>query len=271
MNARELKTAMAAGKRVYGMLVVSPSPKWPLELQKLGMDFVFIDTEHIAIDRHQLSWMCHTFRALNIAPIVRIPAPDPYEATMVLDCGARGIIAPYVESVEQVQALRGAVKLRPLKGRKLENILNGTENLDGEFATYIQRNNEEHILIVNIESIPALDALDEILQVPGLDAVLIGPHDLSCSLGVPEQYTHPIFDGAVCTILSKARAAGVGAGLHYWKDMNQQVRWAKEFGLNLIVHKSDLTFVVEGYRNEVGILKGMLGDSSSSVQTSINI
>src|SRR5262249_536207 len=154
------------------------------------------------------SWMCRTYRAMNIAPIVRIPAPDPYQATMALDGGACGIIAPYVETVEQVEALRGAVKFRPLKGKKLQNVLDGKEELNEELESYMEEKRNSQLLIINIESGPALEALDDLLNVPDLDAVLIGPHDLSCSLGVPEQYRHPKFDQAVREILQKARVAG---------------------------------------------------------------
>ena len=121
MTGRQLSRALRSGKRVYGTLIVSHSPRWLDVIEKLGLDFVFIDTEHIAIDRIELSWMCNAYRALGIAPIVRIPSPDPYYASMVMDGGANDIIAPYVETVEQVKALSGAVKLRPIKGMRLQN------------------------------------------------------------------------------------------------------------------------------------------------------
>ena len=104
MNPIELGAALRSGARVYGTLVISPAPSWPTQVKRLGLDFVFLDTEHISLDRHQLSWMCQTYSALGIAPLVRIPSPDPYQATMVLDGGAAGVVAPYVETVEQVKA-----------------------------------------------------------------------------------------------------------------------------------------------------------------------
>lgn len=271
MNGKELREALKSGTRVYGTNILSPMAIWPQKLEGLGMDFVFIDTEHVGIDRHQLSWMCRTYRAMNIAPIVRIPAPDPYQATMALDGGACGIIAPYVETVEQVQALRGAIKLRPLKGKTLQNILDGNDERNDELKSYMEEKQNSQLLIINIESVPAIEALDDILKVPDLDAVLIGPHDLSCSLGVPEDYRHPKFDQAVREILQKARAAGIGAGLHYWAGMDQQIAWAKEAGLNFIIHKSDLIFVVDGLRQELGALKRELGDFKESKAESVNI
>lgn len=271
MNAIELSEALKSGRRVYGTLIVSPAPSWAPQIKRIGLDFVFIDTEHISIDRHQLSWMCQTYRALDLAPLVRIPSPDPYQATMALDGGACGVIIPYVETVEQVQTLRGAIKLRPLRGQKLQNILEGREECAGELANYIEEHNKEHIFIVNIESKPALEALDDILKVPGLDAVLIGPHDLSCSLGIPEQYHHPDFDFAVRTILRKARAHNVGAGMHFWAGLDQQIIWAKEENLNLIIHRADILNFVESMGNELKEIKQALGDNAVSTGGNLNI
>lgn len=239
MNSSQLRQQLRAGKTVFGTLIVSPSPRWTEAVHASGLDFVFIDTEHIALDRAELSWMCQTYAALGLPPIVRIPSPDPYAATMALDGGAAGIVAPYVESAEQVQALRGAVKLRPIKGRRLQEMLQG-KAVEPELDTYVKNGANDRLLIVNIESAPAIQALDEILAVPGLDAVLIGPHDLSCNLGVPEHYDHPDFLGACETIFLKARAAGVGAGIHFWGEIEQQAHFLK-LGANLLIHSADIT------------------------------
>lgn len=253
MNSTDLIQALHEGRQVFGTLIVSPSPRWPGVVRGCGLDFVFIDTEHIALDREQVSWMCQTYSAMNLAPLVRIPSPDPFEATKVLDGGAAGIIAPYVESVEQVKALRGAVKLRPIKGAKLQSMLDG-KPCEPELAAYMERHCAGNALIVNIESVPAIEALDEILQVPGLDAVLIGPHDLSCSLGVPEQYDHPRFLEAARTIFRKARAAGVGAGIHFWGDMELEAGFMHD-GANLIIHSADIQLFAKHLTAELALLK----------------
>jgi 4-hydroxy-2-oxoheptanedioate aldolase len=234
-------------------------------MRRVGLDFIFIDTEHIALDRSVVSWMCHAYDALRIAPIVRIPSPDPYAAVQVLDGGARGIVAPYVETAEQVRALAGAVKLRPLKGKRLDRIVNGQEQLEPELADYLRTNSEGRALVVNIESVPALNALDEIIQVPELDAVLIGPHDLSCSLGLPEQYSHPKFDKAVRTIIRKARAHGVGVGVHVFyteRGMDQEIAWAKA-GANMILHGGDIIAVETALTRELAAIRKALGDTPS--------
>jgi 4-hydroxy-2-oxoheptanedioate aldolase len=147
MNGIELGVALKSGQRANGTLITSPSPHLPDSLCNSGLDFVFIDTEHIPIGDHDLSWMCKAYSGMNLVPLVRIPEPDPYRACKVLDAGAGGIIAPYVESVEQVCALRGAVKLRPLKGERLAHALNGTQpekQLGRVFAQAKRRQAADH-------------------------------------------------------------------------------------------------------------------------------
>ena len=256
--------ALRGGKRVYGTLIVSSAPEWPAQVSELGLDFVFLDTEHIALDRMTLSSLCQTYQALGLNPIVRISSPDPYLATMALDGGAGGIIAPYVESAEQVQALRGAVKLRPVKGRKLDDILAGKPGaLEPELAAYLAKRNRRSALVVMIESRPGIEALDEILAVPQLDALLIGPHDLSCSLGIPEQYDHPELELAVKTIIDKARRHGVGVGLHFLANMEQQeIEWIRS-GANLIIHSADIIAFSQTIRTEVNRIKQAVGDAGT--------
>ncbi len=270
MNPTELKKALKSGRRVYGTLIVSPSPRWPDTVAGLGLDFVFIDTEHIALDRAQLSWMCQTYRALGLPPLVRIPAPDPSQACMALDGGAAGIIAPYVETVEQVQALRGAVKFRPLKGERLAAALRDPGGLEPKLAAYLERNNRDSLLIINIESRPALERLDELLAVPDLDAVQIGPHDLSCSLGIPEQYAHPLFEEAVRTIIRKARAHGVAAGMHAWVGIERFVEWAGA-GLNFIIYSADTLAMRDKLTADLRELRARLGDTPAATGVADNI
>ena len=107
MDGRELSESLRSGRRVYGTAILSPSPRWVGVVRGSGLDFAFIDTEHIPIDRHQLSWMCQAYGAVGVAPIVRVPKPDPFEATKVLDGGAQGVILPYVESVSSIGAACG--------------------------------------------------------------------------------------------------------------------------------------------------------------------
>lgn len=260
MTGQELKEALHSGRRVYGTMIASTSTHWPQAVKSTGADFVFIDTEHIAIDRTTLSWMCQTFRALGLPPIVRIPSPDPYEATVALDNGACGVLAPYIETVEQVERLRGAVKLRPLKGQILDDVLCGRRALDPGLQSYIDQRCANNLLLINIESEPAIAALDQLLAVPGVDAVQVGPHDLSCNLGIPEEWSHPRFEAAIQTIIRQARAHQVGAGVHYWWGIEDEIRWAKA-GVNLIVHSGDIGLFTDTLRADLRRFREECGET----------
>lgn len=273
MNGQEMRARMRNGQPVYGTMVLAFSPMWPSALKGAGLDFAFIDTEHVPQSRAELSMMCRLYAASDMVPVVRIPSPDPYQACMVLDGGAQGIIAPYIESVEQVRQLVGAVKYRPVKGEKLQKALSGDVPFEPELADYLEKRAAGNALIVNIESVPAMEALDDILTIQELDAVLIGPHDLSCSLGLPEQYTNEIFVSAVDEIIQKASNAGKGAGIHvaYGGGLEQEIRWAG-MGANLIVHSMDIAAMRSAFRQDFDQLRSAIeGEAGGTALENINI
>ena len=258
MIGKGLAEKIRAGERVYGTCTISPTPRWVNAITPSQPDFVFIDTEHNSLDRTQVGWMCRTYAALGIVPIVRLTSPDPYLAASTIDDGALGIVAPYIETVEQVDGLRGAVKNRPLKGARLKERLAG-KSISTEIDEYINERNADNVLIINIESQPAIDALDDLLATPEVDGVLIGPHDLSCNLGIPERYETPEFLDAVQTIFDKAREHDRGAGMHFWGAVDQQVRFL-EMGCNFMIHSADLLLVRDHLTSELNAIRQRLGD-----------
>lgn len=244
---------------MYGTCITSTGPMWPAAIKRTGVDFVFIDTEHIPLGRNELAVLCQQFRALDITPIVRIPCPDPFLACQAIDGGALGVVAPYLESVDQVLELVGATKFRPLKGELLSKYLRGTEPIPEVVKTYVDNHNTENICIANIESVPAMEKLDEMLSVKGLDAVFIGPHDLSVSLGLPEQYDHPDFEEAVTTIIKKTRAKGVSIGIHFSLEPERQIKWIKA-GANIVVHSFDVALFTQRLKHDFNIIRDAVGD-----------
>src|SRR6185295_12108260 len=169
-------------------------------------------------------------------------------------------VAPYLETASQVRDLVGAVKCRPLKGAKLAAALAGMSPLGHELRRYLDDYGRSHTLIANIESVPALEALDDMLGVDGLDGVLIGPHDLSCSLGLPEKYDAPEFEAAVRTIFRKARAAGLGAGIHSWMPAAREAAWCRA-GANFVIHSSDIIATRDALTAEINALRREMADA----------
>jgi 4-hydroxy-2-oxoheptanedioate aldolase len=254
------------GHRVYGTCFTATAPSWPLSLQKAGLDFVFIDNEHIAMNRADLAKLCQVISSYGISPIVRIPAPDHYLASQAIDAGAVGVVAPYLESVQQIRELVGAVKYKPLKGEVLRRVLQGEDKLDGKTQAYIEKVNAGRMAIANIESVPAMHRLDELLSVPGLDAVFIGPHDLSVSLGHPEEYDHPVFEAAVKKIIGTARGKGLAVGIHFSLEPERQIKWVKE-GANIIVHSFDIALFTQRLIHDMKVIRAGVGDDIASSQS----
>ena len=247
------------GENIYGTCIVSTSPIWSKSLNNSGLDFVFLDTEHIPMDRTELTGLCQVYSAMGISPIVRIPSPDPYTACMVKDAGAVGVIAPYVENAEQIRQLVGATKFRPLKGERLQRILNNEEVLEPQLKTYLEKYNEGSLTIVNIESLAAVNNLDVLLNIDGLDAIIIGPHDLSINLGIPEQYEHPEFEKVVKKIIQKSRSKEIAAGIHFPDNPDRQIKWMKE-GVNIIMHSSDMLLFHQKLKEDINKIKKATGE-----------
>ncbi|MDH5604548.1 MAG: aldolase/citrate lyase family protein, partial [Cyclobacteriaceae bacterium] len=238
MSGSKLLQKLKNGQNVYGTSITSSSSWSPKIIKNAGLDFVFIDTEHITFNRETVGHLCNTFKGMGIEPVVRTYSHDPNLACMALDGGASGIMAPYIETVDQVKALVGAVKYRPLKGKVLEDVLGSPDSLSLKMKTYIEERCEGNMLFINIESKPALDNLRELISVPGVDGVVIGPHDLSCSLGVPEEYESALFEREVNNIIKTCRERGMAVGIHLSEGPEHQVRWVRA-GVNMVFHSSD--------------------------------
>jgi len=257
--ADSLLQKLKRGDTVYGTCIVSTSPLWSKMVSPSVLDFVFLDTEHLPLDRTELTFLCQLYATKSITPIVRISSPDPYLACMAKDAGAVGVVAPYVEDVDQIRQLAGATKYRPLKGERLQNVLDGKEVLGQELKTYLENYNEGSLCIVNIESMAAVENLDVLLNVPGLDGVIIGPHDLTINMGLPEQYDHPDFEKTVKEIIGKARSKNLAAGIHFPAGTDRQVKWIKE-GTNMVLHSSDMFLFSQKLQEDIGEIKNAVGD-----------
>ncbi|MCA9734057.1 MAG: aldolase [Deferribacteres bacterium] len=263
MTGQQFKIKLKNGDRVYGSAVVCPSPHWPGAVQQANLDFVFLDLEHTAWEREKISLMCRLYAALGMVPIVRTPSPDPYEASMTLAGGAVGILAPYIETVEQVQSLVGAVKHHPVKGRKLQQLLADKNEFEPVLKQYTEKGNQNNILLINVESVPALENLEQLITVPGLDGVIIGPHDLSCSMGIPEDYQNPEFKKAVKSIITTCRDNGTAVGIHFSETPQVQIEWVQA-GVNIILHSSDISLYGKALQKDLVEIRAACGDDTSN-------
>jgi 4-hydroxy-2-oxoheptanedioate aldolase len=165
---------------------------------------------------------------------------------MALDGGADGIVAPYVESVNDVREIVGAVHFRPIKGRQLRDFLSGAREPATETRDFLGRFNRHHYAIIGIESMAAYENLDALIGVKGVDGVFLGPHDLSVSLEAPEQWDNPALHRVIEDIIVRCRAANIGVGVHLSSTIFtlDQVRRLVALGMNWILDGADVTLAL---------------------------
>jgi 4-hydroxy-2-oxoheptanedioate aldolase len=257
MTAVQLKEKIDRCERIHGIQIATPSLHTVLRTKNIGIDFVFIATEHSPSDRIQLMWLFHMFTEMGIVPLTRIPSIDFHQARMTLDAGSKGIICPYMETVEQVKTLVGAVKLRPLEGIKLKNVQDGKIQLSETEKEYIKKFNAGNFVFLNIESVDALDNLDAMLEVEGVDGLLIGAGDLSMSLGIPDQYDSDLYSETVIRILRKAREHKKMRGI-WTTGKKREKEWVKES--TIILHDIDFNVFERTMRKELNEWKAFFND-----------
>lgn len=269
MLGRELREALRSGKRVYGIALEGfGQARWPRYFANLGsIDYVFMDSEHSPANRETIAWAAQCYAAYGIAPLLRIPEISASQAAMAVDAGAHGVIVPYVESVEQAKEVIGAVKFRPLKGKALQTALDTGVFPSDATAEYLPGFNPDAFLVLMIESPEGIARLDDILALGNIDAILVGPHDLSISLGIPEQYDHLAFIEALERIISICQAHEVAVGMHLmFGTLEDTIDWVKR-GLNFVSLRGDTIFIARGAQYELNTMRTALGDSPSQIST----
>jgi 2-keto-3-deoxy-L-rhamnonate aldolase RhmA len=257
MLGRELKQTLQTGGRVYGInLEGYGQPRWPKFFADMGqIDYVFMDSEHSPNNRETIAWAAQCYASYGIAPLLRIPTISPSQAAMGLDAGAHGIIVPYVETLDQVKQMVGAVKYRPLKGQALQTALDTGVFPSEATRDYLPTFNPDAFLVIMIESQAGIDNLDEMLAFGGVDAVLVGPHDMTISLGVPEGYHDAAFVGSMEQIIATCHRHNVGVGMHLmFGTLEQATEWVAK-GITFVSIRGDTLYVAHGAQGDITHIK----------------
>ena len=209
-------------------------------MAQCGFDWLAVDCEHGANDLVQSQVLFQAMRAgtPECVPFVRLPG-NSYESTKrFLDAGAKGVIAPLVNSADDACEVIRSVKYYP-KGERGVGISRAhAYGLD--FDNYLARANTETIVVVRIEHIRAVERIDEILSTPGVDAAFLGPYDLTASLGVPRQFDHPDVRDAVKRILTACQEHAVAPGIHVVEPQPDEVKRRLDEGFRLIAYSLDI-------------------------------
>lgn len=253
MNIRQL---LLAGECVVGSWINSGSPIVAELMATAGFDFLTVDVEHSAVDLPQVQQIFQAIRSGNrkCASLVRVHGVDYALVKRYLDAGADGIIAPLVNTREQAETLIQAVKYPPLGNRGVGFCRANDYGM--RLKKSVETADEQTLVVVQIEHIEAVNNIDEILSVTGIDAAFIGPYDLSASMGLTAQFEHPDFLAAQAKILEACGRNGVVAGLHVVAP--DPDAWLARYaeGYRLIAYSLDITMLTEACRTGLARLKG---------------
>lgn len=204
---REFRARLAARAHMVGTFVKIPTPHATEMLGAIGFDFVVFDQEHAALTASDLDIMLLAARAANIAGIVRVPNADRSGILTVLDCGASGVLVPHIDTKAKAEAIVAACRYRG-GNRGFATTTRAGGYGSQSFSDHMDAQDDEIACIAMIEDVGALDEIDDIVRVPGLDAIFIGRGDLTAKLGAPSMTsdeTHVV----VAPIMAAARAVNL--------------------------------------------------------------
>jgi 2-dehydro-3-deoxyglucarate aldolase/4-hydroxy-2-oxoheptanedioate aldolase len=247
---RNLKARLKNGDTLVGPLVTLPSPDVAEILSLVGFDYLWIETEHAPADVLHAQTMIQAVGG-RCPCLVRIPENKEVWIKKALDVGCDGIVVPQVRSAVEVEAVI-EWSLYPPAGKRSVGV-SRAHDYGMAFQEYIETANDELAIVIQAEHADAVQNIKSIVAVPGIDAVLIGPFDLSGSLGVLGQITHPRVQEAIAEIKHHCDEAGVPAGI-----FSVNAESAKDYidqGFNLIALSMDSVFLWESAKAALGTVR----------------
>jgi 2-keto-3-deoxy-L-rhamnonate aldolase RhmA len=254
MQINRVKEGLKAGRAQLG------AGFWQLRSQEIprllagaGFDWIFLDTEHGGFDLETVQDICRVSNLVGIAPIVRVGDMQYSLVARALDCGAQGIIFPRVESPELLSQAVSWTRFPPkgIRGFGLSTPQVGYGKV--KFPEIVEHVNANTLVVLQIETVRAFEARDELLSVAGIDAVLIGPADLSISLGIPGEFQDPRMVKTMEAIRDSCLQHGVAPGTH--ARSSSLAKFWKERGMVFLSCGNELAFLYERASDVVRELK----------------
>lgn len=264
MTSLELKTAWQQGKVTAGTWVFEfNTPGIARLLASAGVDFIIYDQEHSGFGIDTIRNLLAQTRALNLAGLVRPPANEYNLIAPILDAGASGVIVPNVQTASEAKKVTDACRYTPRGHRGAAFSVAHDDFRAGDVAAKMQAANDAMICCLLIESAKAVENLDEILAVEGVDLIWMGFLDLSLSLGIPGQYAHPRFQEAVDHILQTCKSRRKPVGV-----MANDPEQAKEYvrkGYRCICYGGDIWLLQRAVSEGIQAVHGLREMTSSSM------
>ena len=215
MKKNHVRAKLKQGQPSIGTWLTLPDVVAAHLMARVGFDWLTVDLEHTPVNWETAANSFAIIAASGVVPLARVPWNTDENIKRVLDNGAFGIVVPMVNSRSEAEAVVNAARYQPFGKRSIGGQLHAA-NFETDPATYYAKADEEILVVVMIEHVEAVEAADQILSVPGIDAVFIGPNDLLNFMGKPPAFDseHKDFVDAVQHVLKTAQKHGVAAGMH---------------------------------------------------------
>ena len=254
MRENRVKHALQRGETVFGTMVQEMrTPSIAQLLAIAGFDFFFIDMEHGAFSMETVADLIKIIRLSGMVPLVRVPDLAYHFIARCLDAGAQGIMVPRIETRDQVEAFVSYVKYPPLGVRGC-SINKGHNDYKSEpLLPFVEKANRENLVILQIEREKAIEDLEDIFSVPGVDMGILGPNDLAVSYGIPEDLNHPRMVEAFQKVVDVGRKCQVHTGMHI-ANLDKLIEW-REKGMTVITYNTDLGFIRSSAASGIAKLK----------------
>jgi 4-hydroxy-2-oxoheptanedioate aldolase len=210
------KAKLADGQAVFGCFVRTAEPSLIEYVALLGWDFLVLDAEHGTLQPNQVEDLCRAIEPRGVTPMVRVTTNDAPTILRFLDTGAHGVHVPWVNSAAEAERAVRSVKYTPRGIRGLAGSRASEWGLREPVGEYVQRANRETLVVIQVETQDAVDAIDDYLAIDGIDVLFLGPTDLSQSLGHPGELRHPdvlkAMDRVADAVIGSGKTLGIYAG-----------------------------------------------------------
>jgi 2-keto-3-deoxy-L-rhamnonate aldolase RhmA len=251
-----LRTRIASRALTLGSWITLGHPSIAEIMANAGFEWIVVDLEHSMIGFEQAAELIRTIDLCGVAALVRVTSNDADQIKRVMDAGAHGIVVPMVNSAADAARAVAATRYAPRGTRGVG--LARAQGYGPGFREYLAWQAEGPVVMVQIEHRDGVAHLEEILAVPGVDGFVIGPYDLSCSMGIPGEFDREEFVSVMQGILTTAKRLQRPAGVHLVEPDLDRLAHAVRDGYTFIAYSVDFRILDVGLRQAVQRLKAKI-------------
>ena len=248
----KLKKALHEGKTVFGPFMKLSDPAVVEIFGHAGFDFVIIDLEHGPLSTETAQNMVRAAELAGITPIIRVSENDPGQISRALDIGAQGVQVPHITTGAEANKVIEAAKFSPAGERGVCRFVRAASYSAMDRGDYFKSANNNTLVIAMIEGTEGVQNIDEILETPGVDVIFIGPYDLSQSLGLIGQVSHPKVFEELKKVADKANVRGIAVGT--FADSIESAKTYQGLGIKYISYSVDVGIIYEAAKQTMNQL-----------------